>query len=195
MKKTLFIFVIAFISFSTFAQESYKKKPSLSINFMMNDFRTAERLKANTLDAVISNKKWAKFNEMAPGLSIQYMQGLTEHFDFVSSLGGSFADFNFKNQAGTNTTSTFLLELDANLIAKLLSDKYILSPFLSIGVGASNYKSSYGAYIPFGAGLQVKLSDESFIFTSGQYRVGITDKTANHFNYSIGFAAPLFGNN
>lgn len=193
MKKILFVVLVSLIATTSFSQSDYKKKPTLSINFMLNDFRTAERISNNSIAAVMRKRTWAQFKEMSPGLSVQYMQGLNDHVDFSATMGGSFADFVYKNQASTTGTNSFLLELDANVNVKLLSDRYKVNPFVSAGVGASSYKSSFGAYIPFGVGIQFKLSEGSFLFTNAQYRVGITDKTANHFNYSIGFAAPLFG--
>jgi len=207
MKKILFVVYVSLVTSASFSQSTLtsenkkifrtenKKKPLLSVNFMLNDFRTADRIKSSSVSSVFAHKGWSKISEMSPGLSINYMQGLTDHIDFMASLGGSFADFNFKNveNASTPSSNRFLLEADANAVFKLLTDKYIVNPYLSAGVGASLYNASYGAYIPFGFGIQFKLSEESFLFTNAQYRLGITDKSSNHFNYSIGFAAPLFG--
>lgn len=192
MHKFLLFVLFAGISLSTFAQTGlYKKKPTFSVNFLLNDFRTADRLRTSTVESVLNQKKWSQIKEMSPGLSLNYFQGLSDHVDFMATLGGSFADVTPKNQETTNKSNVFLLELDANVNLKLLSDRYAVNPYLTAGVGASMYKSSYGAYIPFGVGVQFKLTPESFLFLNSQYRVGITDKASNHFVYSIGFGAPL----
>jgi hypothetical protein len=135
--------------------------------------------------------KWSSFDEMFPGLSIAYYKGLSEHVDFMASLGGSFAKYELRNKTQTSRSEKILLEADANLNMKLLTDNYRITPYITAGVGASLYGVHYGAYIPLGLGLQIKLGDDAFIVSGFQYRTGITDFTANHLNYSIGFAAPL----
>jgi len=171
---------------------SLKKAPSLGINFVMNDFTTARRIKNNSLGGVLKDKDWAQFNEMAFGLSINYMEGLSNHVDFASTLAGSFVKYPFPNMA-TPSNDALLMELDANLHLKLLTDKYILVPYANIGVGVSAYKfSTYGAYFPIGLGFQVNLGkQDAFFFTQADYKTAVTNSAASHFTYSIGFSAPL----
>lgn len=194
MKKTLSLFSFLLMVIISFGQNvsSYKKKPTLAINFLMNDFRTAQLIKSSSLSTVFREGSWSNFSQMAPGLSINYLQGLNEHVDFMATLGGSFVDYTYENNQREGSDK-FLLEADANLNLKLLRDRYIVNPYFTAGVGVSKYSSYWGAYIPFGLGVQFKLSTETFLFTNFQYRTAITDKVSNHFSYSIGFAAPLQG--
>jgi hypothetical protein len=193
MKKALLLVLISFNAFISFSQEGLnKKKPTLAINFIMNDYRTAGLLKSSSLGGILNEGSWSNLSEMQPGLAVSYYQGLTNNVDFMATLGGSFVDYATKTRPRSGSEK-FLVEADANLNMKLLSDHYVVTPYFSAGVGASKYGVHWGAYIPFGVGLQFKLSEESFLFTNFQYRVGITDNSANHFNYSIGFGAPLFG--
>lgn len=108
----------------------------------------------------------------------------------MATLGGSFVRYPFKNRT-TSTTEGFLLQADANVNLKLLEDNYIVNPYLTAGVGASLYQVYYGAYIPAGAGFSFRLHEDALMFTQVQYRIGITDNTANHFNFQLGFATPL----
>lgn len=193
MKKTLLVVTVTFITCISFSQTgSFKKQPTLSVNFMMNDYRTAEQLKSATLGGVFNEGSWSSVSQMSPGLSVNYLQGLTDYIDFMATLSGSFVDYTMKNRSRTGSEK-FLLEADANVNMKLLRDQYIVNPYLTAGVGLSKYSVHWGAYIPFGLGLQFKLSPESYLFTNFQYRTGITDNASNHFNYSIGFGAPLKG--
>jgi OmpA-OmpF porin, OOP family len=171
---------------------NWKKLPSLGINFVLNDFTTATRIQNNSLGGVLKDKDWATFNEMAYGLSVQYMQGLTNHVDFSTNLTGSFLKYPFKNKA-TTSEDALLLELDATLHLKLLTDKYCVVPYANVGVGISAYKlSNYAAYFPIGMGFQINLgSQDAFLFTQADYKTAITNSGANHFTYSIGFSAPL----
>jgi hypothetical protein len=194
MKKSILLFFL-FISLShstIFAQSTSlnKKQPTLSIHFILNDFRTAEVIKNSSFGQVLLNDQWSNFSEMSPGLALAYHKGISSHVDFMASLGASYAKFTPKDRM-TNTTERLLLEADANVNVKLLPDNYAVTPFVTAGVGASLYGVHYGAYIPFGLGLQVRLGDDAFILTGLQYRTGITQFTGNHLNYSIGFSAPI----
>lgn len=191
MKKILLV-VCAFSFASTlFAQEtSSKKSPSLVINFMFNDFKTPVYFRTGSLSSVINKKQFTKLKGMDPGLSITYLNGIFSKLDFAATLGGSFVQYPYKNQS-TSSNDNLLLEADASLNLRLLEDNYVINPFLSAGVGASYFDSHYGALIPFGTGLQFKLGAEEVLRIQAQYRVGITESTSNHFNFSLGFGLPL----
>jgi OmpA-OmpF porin, OOP family len=125
---------------------------------------------------------------MNAGLGLQYLHGLSEHVDFNSNLQVSFVD----NQQGSSSGESGLLEADAGVNVKLLTDKYFMTPYVSAGFGASMMKTTFAAYMPVGLGFQFNLGNqESFLFTNFQYRVPVTSSASYHFNYSIGFAAPI----
>ena len=192
MKKILlFVLVLVLGATTSFSQDSlYKKRPSLSIHFILNDFRSAKLINDQSLSTVLREKNFSTLKQMTYGLAIGYFKGLTNHIDFMSSLGGSFVKYPYKNRAAS-TSDHLLVEADANVNIKLLTDQYIVSPYLTAGVGGSYYKVNYGAYVPVGAGFQFNLGQETFLFTQAQYRIGITDLTSDHFNFSLGFGVPL----
>lgn len=192
MRKVILLVFLLVSVHSTFAQKTslYKKQPTLSINFMLNDFKTAQYIDRTSLSQVFKNDAFSKVTDMSPGLSVGYYKGMSDHVDFMASLGGSFTSYEYKN-GRSNKSDELLLEADANVNVKLLSDNYIVTPFITAGVGASKYGVHYGAYIPVGLGVQIKLGEEVFLFTNAQYRNGITDYTNNHLNFSLGFGAPL----
>jgi len=71
----------------------------------------------------------------------------------------------------------------------MFSNQYWVSPYLQLGVGISKFQGYWGAFIPAGVGLQVNLFDEAFLLINSQYRVPVTENTANyHFFHSIGLA-------
>jgi OmpA-OmpF porin, OOP family len=193
--KQLLLFILASIGVltSSFAQNAGQKKgPVLAVNFVLNDFATAQRLQKGSLGGVLKDKQWAKFSEMSYGLSIQYIEGLTDHVDFAGTFTGTFVKYPFPKKA-TPTSDALLLELDAAVNVKLLTDRFILVPYAVGGVGLSMYRGrDFAASIPLGMGFQVNLGKgDAFMFTQGLYKIGVTDLAANHFVYSIGFAAPL----
>ena len=195
MKKILLTAIGIGLSIASMAQEfSYKKRPSLGISFFLQDMKTAKLLETKSLPSVLSNGYWTKIKDMDPGLSIQYFEGLTEHLDFMGTLNGSFVTYPFYYKSGiaTPTNSKFLLETDANLNLKLLTDKYFLVPYLRAGVGASMYGGSYfAAYAPIGVGLQFKLGEGTFVHVLGTYKAAVTSLAVNYMSYSIGIASPI----
>src|SRR5476651_782956 len=116
MKKFLFsLIAVVVMAAGSFAQTlpSYKKAPSLGINFFLKDLYTAQKIDATSLSAVLNNSSWTPIKNMAPGLSLNYYQGLSDHVDFVGSLGGSFTAFPFSANSNVKpvTNSKFLMEL------------------------------------------------------------------------------------
>ena len=167
------------------------KRSALGIHFFFNDFKTPARIKATSLTSVLNNKQWAKIKEMSAGLTVNYMKGLTRHLDFSSSLSGSFLDYPIEGKSSFGNDN-FLLEGDAMVYAKMLTDKYWVSPYLSAGVGASMYKGSYfAAFIPVGVGLQINFYDDAFLLVNTQYRSGITANATDHFYYSLGLVGNI----
>ncbi len=196
MKKFLFSLLVVGLATATFAQgpTSYKKRPSLGVSFFLNDMFTADRISRTSLSDILSNNKWAKTSEMTPGLAIQYFEGLTENIDFMGSLGGNFTKYPFYPKSGVapSTTAKFLLEADANINVKLLTDKYVVVPYITMGVGASMYGGTYfAAQGNTGMGLQIGLGEGTFINTQMLYKPGISNLAVNHMAYTIGIASPL----
>jgi hypothetical protein len=184
MRKILLLVSLFFLTSYSFAQdsekESYVRTPALGISFAFNDFITPRRIRASSLSSVLANKQKAKFNDM----------GLNSHLDLATTLGGSFVEY----AVGSDNASDnrFLLEADVSLNAKLLSEKYWFTPYISLGAGISKYGSYYGAFIPAGVGLRLNLFDEAHIFFNSQYRIPVTPSTSNyHFMHSIGIAGTL----
>lgn len=193
MMKKFLLSVLAIVSViaATYSQDyEYKKRPAIGIHFFGNDFVTPQRIKATSLSEVLNNKQWAKFGDMNFGFAANYMRGLTNKLDFSTTLGVSFLEYPIENKQSSGDDGA-LLEWDAMVHAKMLSDKYWVSPYLSAGIGASKWKGYYGAIIPVGVGIQVNFFDEAFLLINSQYRLKVTNTTANHFYHSIGFAGNI----
>jgi outer membrane protein OmpA-like peptidoglycan-associated protein len=196
MKKIMLFMVAVCMSAMAFSQPmtSYKKQPSFGISFFLKDMYTANLVDKTSLSNVLNNKLWTKVGNMAPGLSLNYYQGLTDHIDFQATLAGSFTKYPFSFYSGvpSSTDNKFLMELSAAANIKLLTDQHVLVPYIHLGVGASMYAGNYfAAYAPTGAGLQIKLSEGTFVNALLGYNIKISDLSTNHLNYSIGIASPI----
>jgi OmpA-OmpF porin, OOP family len=192
MKKFLVSLMVCIIMLSdSYAQTGdYVRPESIGVSFFFNDYITPERIRSANLSTVFREKQWAEFREMSPGLALTYIKGLKNHIDFTGTLAGSFARVPLAEES--NPEENFLLEADASLNFKMLSDRYIFSPYLIAGVGASHYDGKFGAFMPLGGGLKVNFFDEAALFITSQYRVPVTPETNNyHFFYSIGFAGVI----
>jgi OmpA-OmpF porin, OOP family len=119
---------------------------------------------------------------------------LTENIDFMASLGGTYTKYPFYPKSGVTPLSgnRFLLEADANINLKLLTDKYFLVPYITLGAGASMYAGTYfAAQGNTGLGLQFKVGEDLFVNTQALYRPAISAFAVNHMAYTLGIVAPL----
>ncbi len=190
--KKLFAAMIALylMVLSSYGQNDEIRAPAIGVSFFLNDFTTAARIRASSLSAVLRDKRLAKIKEMSPGLAITYFTGLKNHIDFAGTIGGSFVNYPMPNRSFSD--DRFLLEANAQLNFKLTTEKYWVQPYLIAGVGAHKYGSYYGAFAPLGLGLKINFFDEAHFFIMSQYRIPITNETANyHFQHSIGIAGVI----
>ncbi|MBZ5856729.1 OmpA family protein [Flavihumibacter profundi] len=188
MKKVIFSLVTLCCIFSAaFAQPyEYLKRPAVGIHLFAVDFATPQKIKNSSLNDVLKNHEWTKPGDMNYGLAFNYMRGLTNHFDFSTSMGLTFVEYPIKGKS--QSYSNALIEWDAMAFAKMFSDKHLISPYLSAGIGASEWSGYWGAIIPVGVGMQVNISNEAFVLINSQYRIGVTPTTSDHFYHSIGIA-------
>lgn len=197
MKKLTLSLLVLMIGMSASAQSTnLKKRPTLGISFLAQDFVTPELIDRTSLGDVLRQKSWNKLQNMNPGINISYFEGLSDHVDVMVRLNGTLVAYNFGGVNGRvnpdPNRDKLLLGIDANVNVKLLTDNYTIVPFLSAGVGTKMFAGTYfGAYIPTGVGLQVRLGDEAFLFTQFTNNIKVTDWTRNNFVSSIGFASPI----
>jgi OmpA-OmpF porin, OOP family len=190
MKKILLSLLAIVSLLHSFGQNDYKKRPALGVHFILNDFKTAASIRSTSLASVIQSKQWKQTKNMAAGLGVSYIQGLSNNIDFESSISGSFVDYPVPGKISTGSNS-LLLEAVATANVKLLSDKYWVSPFITAGLGAAKYKGYYSAIAPIGLGVQVNLFDEAFLLVNSQYRVPVTENATYHLYHSVGIAGNI----
>ncbi len=196
MKKFLFSLIVVGLATASIAQTptSYKKRPSLGVSFFLNDMFTVEKVSRTSLSRVLQSGGYTPLKDMAMGLNVQYFEGISEHVDFMASVAGSFSKYPFYFNTGIprSTNNLFLLETDANVNVKMLTDKYFIVPYMTFGVGASMYNGTYfAAQGNTGLGLQINLGFETFINTQILYRAAVSNLAVNHLAYSFGIASPL----
>lgn len=196
MKKIMLFMVALCTTVVAFSQpmKSNKKEPSIGISFFLRDMSTANLIDKTSLSNVLNNNLWSKVGDMAPGLGVNYFQGLTDYIDFQGYLGGSFTKYPFSFNSGLlpSTDNKFLMELSAAANIKLLSDEHVIVPYIHLGVGVSMYAGTYfAAYAPSGAGLQFKLTEGTFLNTMFGYNMKASPNSVNHLTYNIGLVSPL----
>ena len=174
MKKNVgFLLAILPLLEPAFGQDDYIQPPTLGIYFFFHDF-----------------KKNGNLKDMSPGLSLNYITGLNKHFDFTSTLTGSFTNYKKENGASLGEDN-LLMEGDVSIKGKLFSNRYWVSPFLQVGTGISKFRSYWGAFIPAGTGFQVNLFNEAYFIFNAQYRIAVTETVNDHFFYSVGIAGVI----
>jgi OmpA-OmpF porin, OOP family len=193
MKKFLAVLmaVCMFVS-ASFGQTVSEKRPAaIGVSFFLNDFATAQKIRSTSLSKVLGDKQWSKVKDMSPGLAFTYFKGLTNHIDFAGTLGGSFVRYPIPNH--NFLSDKFLLEADATMNFKMLTEKYWIQPYVIAGIGAHMYGGKYfGAFLPTGLGLKVNFFDDAHLFVTTQYRVPVTKQTAEyHFFNQFGIAGRI----
>jgi len=168
----------------------YRKPPALGIHFFFDDFKGASYVRSNGLRAALRDKQLSSFKDMAPGLALNYLYGLTNHLDLSVNIAGSFLAYPVPNRPAF-AEDDFLLEADASINAKMLSDKHFFTPYLSFGIGISQYSGYSGAFMPLGGGLQLNMFDDAYLLINSQWRVAVSENTNYHFYHSIGFAGSI----
>ena len=162
------------------------RQSAIGISYTLTDFITAQRIRSSSLTNVLNDKAVAKISEMAPGLAISYFKGLLPKIDLAATLNGTFVEVPFPDKPATGT-SHFLMELDASAQFKLVSEDYWVIPYADLGLGASVYKSYYGAFLPVGIGFRINFFDEAGININSQYRIPVSPETSNyHFFHNLG---------
>jgi len=190
MKRILLFLCFALMVNQLVAQEKFKKRRTIGVSFTLTDFKTAAELRTLGLSRVIKDHRYFKDGRQNPGLSFNYLEGMSGHIDFKGTLGGYFSDYPVPNKPLVSGRP-FVLEALATINAKLLTDKYWITPYVNIGVGASKVKGYFAGFIPAGVGLQVNLFDETFLFIGSSYRIPVTDNAAYHFQHSLGIAGNI----
>ncbi|MFN0081399.1 MAG: OmpA family protein [Ferruginibacter sp.] len=192
MKKIIFLFLAIAAGATTFAQSDYKKRPSLAIHFSLIDYKSAVDVRTKSLESVINEKQFFKFKRMDPALSISYLEGFTDHIDFAATLTAAILKHPVSDAVKNIDGGDHLLaELAATANIKLLTDRYIFTPFVSVGFGASQWAGYYSAFTPVGVGVQLKVSGGTFLLLNSQYRIPVTENGAYHFYHSLGFTSSI----
>lgn len=193
--KRLFALSLAMLSLgSGFAQLKQQNRSGriIGASYTLHDFNTAADLSNMSLSAVIDKADWSKARRMSPGFAITYTQGVLDNLDVMVRAGiagveyprpGVAAMFNYRTQA--------LLESDVSVNIKLLSDKHAVSPYVSVGAGASKWGVYYSAYAPVGLGLRINILDEVYTTLQSQYRFAISGNATKHIFYGIGIGSTI----
>ena len=201
MKKILFSLVILAFAGNVSAQtDANVKKPSIALKVSAFDFTTARAIQVNTLGTVLSNKSWEKLSNSTKSIGVQYFKGVTPKMDFMVNLDFASLSYPFyassliqrtRGTASGATTEDFYAAADAGLNFKMLSDDHKVVPYLSAGIGVGKFRSSYMAYAPVGAGIQIKANHGSFINILSTFRAEMSALTKTHFNHGVSYSMPL----
>ena len=190
MKRITVIFLFSCLVLKLSAQVAEIKPPTIAFHTFYNDFNTAQLIRTTSLNNVFNNNLWSRIGDMQMGFGFNFLKGISRKIDFVSSIDGSETDYLFKN--GTYYGSNqFLLDINAGLNVKLLTDRHVVVPYLTAGAGFSLYQGKAGVYIPVGAGLQFDIFNQAFVFTNMQYRRALSTGVNDHFQYNIGIGVSL----
>jgi len=160
------------------------KKPTLfGIHLNAVDFVTPETFKNNNTE-----RKFAGLRDMDFGLTLSYWRGLTSKIDFAAKFNAILR--NYAGARSETTTQTEAgLEIEPTLNFRPFSDKALVNPFLTAGIGAGLYTGKFGGYVPAGLGVQVNFTSVTYLMIQSNYRWSLDkDVLGDHLMHSIGIA-------
>ncbi len=189
MKRIYAAFFCFTFSFGAVAQDAVREQGELrpktfGFGIHLNDFVTANRIRNASLESVFNNDQKAGLSQQAPGISLMYAKGVLPYLDFVTAFSVGSGTVMLENKPGIEQGSGFLA-LDASVQLKLLPERFIVNPYISAGVGASVTQGYYGAIMPLGAGVRIRIANETYIGLQSQYRVAVTETAGYHFSHGL----------
>src|SRR5258706_16078668 len=98
MKKVYLLIFAITVFINGFSQSDYRKQPALGFSFVLNDFKTAAEIRSNGLVSVLRAKNLFRTSRMNIGIGINYLDGLSDHVDFIGTLSTFFG-----NNSSTST--------------------------------------------------------------------------------------------
>jgi OmpA-OmpF porin, OOP family len=191
MKKiVLSLFVVLGLLNSNAQNGDYKKRPAIGVHFTLTDFKTAADIRSSNLSSVLRKGDYKKIVEMNPGLAVSYWKGLNNYVDFYTMANFTIVNYPIPNKPASSLEK-LALSWDANLALKMVPDNYWVSPYITVGAGATQYSGNFSAYLPLGLGLQINFWDDAYLMLNTQYRTPITSLGAYHVFHGIGFVGSL----
>jgi outer membrane protein OmpA-like peptidoglycan-associated protein len=192
MKKLLMLLVTILCINGIIAQNTDKKlMPSVGFQISFIDFTTAQDFRTKSVSQIIREKQFGKISRMNPALTLNYMQGINDNIDFMGRMTGSILTYPFRNTISLSSLQRVYVEADANVNIKLLSNKYLIVPYVQAGLGISTFTTTFMAQIPVGVGLQFNFDDQVFVHLNSNYRVPVSQKANYSFMHSIGINVPI----
>ena len=192
MRKAILTLTSICIMVVTYSQSKQTfRDPSIGFGFFLKDFFTPVNIKNSSFGRVLSKSQYGKVSDMSFGVNVNYYEGITSHLDFKALLGGTFTKYG-KTPNSLSKQEDFALDLKAHLNLKLFTDKAVINPYLTAGLGLAEFNANYlFGSINYGAGFEVNVGNGSFIHIQAVYDNILTHKNVDNINYSIGYAAPL----
>ncbi len=138
-----------------------------------------------------TTRTFTRIEEMDFGFGISYWKGITKTIDFSAKTNLMFHNYSTddRNDLSSNDNVPIGVELEPTLNFRPYGDNALIAPFLTAGVGAGYYMKEFGAYVPVGAGVQLNLRSQTYVFVQTQYRFSLTkDIIKDNLFYSVGFA-------
>jgi len=128
--------------------------------------------------------KWHNSN-LTSGLEFEYGRFLGGPFSLLVPFKLAMAEYPL-DDSGTKFNKGIYLGMDALLQMKLFKPTYFIVPSIHAGLGA-NYEDlqQVGFSLPFGAGLDFRLAQHTYLTTKAEYRIGF-ENLRNNIQLGVG---------
>ena len=164
-----FLLGLVSISLNCLAQSTFKHPSLLSVSFIENDFKNKIPLQ--------------NLGDLEAGLSIGFLKGINQTFDWQLSYSGSFPDSFSKTQKPIDPKN-FLSEVDFALRLRMFPREVKLQPYLLTGLGGAFIDNQFSTYVLLGPGIQWHFKDV-YIQLNALYKPTFAGTLNNHYAYTI----------
>lgn len=134
------------------------------------------------------NFPFATISPMNSGLGVEFVKGLSSHFDWCLETGIAFTDSATKVR---QPSKDGLIHANFSVRARMFGHGYPIQPYLTAGIGFLNFNQYLNLHMPLGMGLEFRLFNDVFIVTEARYRVASFGAINSHYYYSIGVAGVI----
>jgi outer membrane protein OmpA-like peptidoglycan-associated protein len=135
------------------------------------------------------SKTSSRVGSMSQGVALQYNHPIRNKYNWSVMASGFFSDtindqLKFKRK---------YLQIETAFMANrsLTPAQSFVQPYLGLGVGINFINKKLGTFIPFGAGMQIRLTKDTYAVGQVQYRRGVFSPIPSHYLYGLGLSASL----
>jgi len=174
---------------TTNVKDDYINSGTLFVKLFANDFQTEYGVSGSSLKNLLLNGNLPKISDMGPGFGLRYTQGVHKYIDVAAVLQTSFVRYFLKEEGIFAKTDPYV-EFHVTGNFKLLSDKYPVTPVITLGLGLARF-GKLVPIVPAGAYIQAHINRAVYFNIGTQYIYGVGKNAASCIQHTLCIGGPV----